>query len=160
MAVLKYTNSNIVFQEIPDEVALAINVSGCPCRCPGCHSKYLWNDVGEPLTDEAIDSLIDKCHNHITCVALMGGDACAAEVDRLMQHLRKRYAKLHTAWYSGRSLLSPALNLKNFDYIKLGPYLAHLGALRSRRTNQRMYRVVDGKMKDITSRFWRAEPSL
>ena len=153
--MLKYTNSDIVFQEIPDEVALAINVSGCPCRCPGCHSPYLWNDVGEPLTDEAIDNLIAQCHNNITCVALMGGDACAAEVNRLMQHLRQRHKKLHTAWYSGRSLLAPALNLDNFDYIKLGPYLKHLGSLRSRRTNQRMYKVVNGKMLDITSHFWR-----
>jgi anaerobic ribonucleoside-triphosphate reductase activating protein len=153
-AVLKYLNSDIVFQEIPDEVALAINITGCPCRCPGCHSPYLWNDIGEPLTDEAIDKLIEQCHSHITCVALMGGDAIPAEVNRLMQHLRTNHGSLHTAWYSGRSLLSPALNLKNFDYIKLGPYLAHLGPLRSRRTNQRMYKVSDGKMQDITSRFW------
>lgn len=152
--MLKYLNSDIVFQEIPDEVALAINLTGCPCHCPGCHSQYLWNDVGEPLTEEALDELISQCHSNITCVALMGGDAIPAEVDRLMEHLRKKQPRLRTAWYSGRSLLSPAAHLKNFDYIKLGPYLAHLGPLRSRRTNQRLYRVSDGKMNDITSRFW------
>ena len=87
----------------------------------------------------------------------MGGDAIPAEVDRLMQHLRKKHSNLHTAWYSGRSILAPDTHLKNFDYIKLGPYLAHLGPLRSRRTNQRLYRVSNGKMRDITSRFWREE---
>lgn len=153
--MLKYLNCDIVFQEIPDEVALAINVTGCPCHCPGCHSPYLWNDVGNPLTAEAIDKLIEQCRSHITCVALMGGDAIPAEVDRLMQHLRTKHSRLHTAWYSGRSLLSPTLNLNNFDYIKLGPYLAHLGALRSRNTNQRLYKVTNGKLKDITQRFWR-----
>ena len=35
--MLKYVNTGIVFQEIPDEVTLAINISGCPCHCPGCH---------------------------------------------------------------------------------------------------------------------------
>ena len=55
--MLKYTETDIVFQEIPDEVTLAVNLSGCPCRCPGCHSKHLWGDVGEPLTDEALDKL-------------------------------------------------------------------------------------------------------
>ena len=50
--MLKYTNTDIVFQEIPDEVTLAVNLSGCPCHCPGCHSQYLWGDEGEPLTDE------------------------------------------------------------------------------------------------------------
>ena len=153
--MLKYLNSDVVFQEIPDEVALAINLTGCPCRCPGCHSPYLWGDVGQPLTEQVLDEMISKCHSHITCVALMGGDAIPDEVNRMMQHLRKKYSKLHTAWYSGRSLLSPSMNLENFDYIKLGPYLAHLGALRSNRTNQRMYKVTNGKMQDITSRFWR-----
>ena len=40
--MLKYVNTDIVFQEIPDEVTLAVNISNCPCRCPGCHSQYLW----------------------------------------------------------------------------------------------------------------------
>ena len=153
--MLKYLNSDIVFQEIPDEVALAINLTGCPCRCPGCHSQYLWGDVGEPLTEKALDDMIAKCHDNITCVALMGGDAIPAEVNRMMRHLRTKHGTLRTAWYSGRSLLSPAAHLDNFDYIKLGPYLAHLGALKSQRTNQRLYKVVGGKMHDITSRFWR-----
>ena len=56
--MLKYLNSDIVFQEVPDEVALAINLTGCPCHCPGCHSQYLWNDVGQPLTESALDELI------------------------------------------------------------------------------------------------------
>jgi anaerobic ribonucleoside-triphosphate reductase activating protein len=155
--MLKYLNSDIVFQEVPDEVALAINLTGCPCHCPGCHSQYLWNDVGQPLTESALDELIARCRNNITCVALMGGDAIPDEVNRLMSHLREKHHELHTAWYSGRSLLSPAANLKNFDYIKLGPYLAHLGALRSQRTNQRLYRIKNGKMHDITSRFWKKQ---
>ena len=40
--MLKYVNCGIVFQEIPDEVTLSINISNCPCHCPGCHSNYLW----------------------------------------------------------------------------------------------------------------------
>ena len=154
MPQLKYTNCDVVFQEIPDEVSLAINLSGCPCHCPGCHSPQLWGDIGEPLTAQRLDEMIAQCHQHITCVALMGGDAIPEEVDRLMQHLRSKHKRLHTAWYSGRSLLSPALHINNLDYVKLGPYLAHLGALRSKQTNQRLYRVVNGTMHDITSRFW------
>ncbi len=153
--MLKYLNSDIVFQEVPDEVVLAINLTGCPCRCPGCHSPYLWADSGEPLTQEALDAMIAHCHDNITCVALMGGDAKPDDVNTMAQHIRRRHPRLHTAWYSGRSLLASAADLKNFDYIKLGPYLAHLGALKSRRTNQHLYKVVDGALHDITSRFWR-----
>ena len=65
----------------------------------------------------------------------MGGDADPAAVNSLMHHIRNNHKRLHTAWYSGRSLLSPAADLNNFDYIKLGPYLKHLGALRNRNTS-------------------------
>ncbi|MBO4307343.1 MAG: anaerobic ribonucleoside-triphosphate reductase activating protein [Bacteroidales bacterium] len=153
--MLKYLNTDIVFQEIPDEVTLAINLTGCPCHCPGCHSPYLWNDTGNPLTPEALDKMIADCKSNITCVALMGGDAIPDEVNELAGYVRTHHTDLHTAWYSGRSLLAPHMEIDNFDYIKLGPYLRHLGSLRYRSTNQRMYKVTDGKMKDITSRFWR-----
>ena len=45
-AMFRYINTDIVFQEFPDEVTLAINISECPCRCPGCHSQFLWADRG------------------------------------------------------------------------------------------------------------------
>ena len=48
--MLTYVNHDIVFQEFPDEVTLAINLSRCPNRCPGCHSPYLQQEEGEELT--------------------------------------------------------------------------------------------------------------
>ena len=53
--MLKYVNCDIVFQEVPNEVALAINISGCPCHCPGCHSPYLWQDVMGGLSASALN---------------------------------------------------------------------------------------------------------
>ena len=85
----------------------------------------------------------------------MGGDAAPREVNRLASHIRQRFPRLHTAWWSGRTLLSPAIDTSNFDYIKLGPYLAHLGGLRSPCTNQRLYRVLHDGMHDITGRLRR-----
>ena len=80
--MLKYVNTDIVFQEFPDEVTLAINLSNCPCHCPGCHSSYLWKDVGQPLTPRSIeDFLRDVGHVRLTCVGLMGGDAEPEAVD-------------------------------------------------------------------------------
>ena len=32
IVMLRYINTDIVFQEFPDEVTRAINISGCPCR--------------------------------------------------------------------------------------------------------------------------------
>ncbi len=156
-AMLRYINTDIVFQEFPDEVTLAINISGCTCRCPGCHSQFLWADKGEELTAEALSALIRETEDTITCVGFMGGDADPAAVNRLAEHVRCYHAGFKIGWYTGRTAISPFIDQQHFDYIKVGPYLRHLGGLDSPRTNQRMYRrCTDGSFEDITSRFWKA----
>ena len=133
--MLKYVNTGIVFQEIPDEVTLAINISNCPCHCPGCHSRYLWDDIGMPLDT---------------------GDADPVGVNQLAQYIHETYPQFKVAWYSGRLRVSSAVNKADFDYLKVGPYIQHLGPLKSPTTNQRLYRQrEDGSFEDITYRFWR-----
>ena len=154
--MLKYVNTGIVFQEIPDEVTLAINISGCPCHCPGCHSHYLWEDIGLPLNTDAIDAFINQYGHNITCIAFMGGDGDPKGVDMLAQYIHEEHPQYKVAWYSGRVRITSAVNKSDFDYIKVGPYLKHLGPLKSTTTNQRLYRQNDtGEFEDITSRFWR-----
>ena len=150
---MKYVDVKEVFAEIPDEITLAISISGCPVHCPGCHSQYLWDDVGEELTTEALSSLVTG-HVGISCLCFMGGDQDPAEVNRLARWT-KEHSKVSTAWYSGRSKLAPEIELAHFDYIKLGPYNETRGPINQPTTNQVLYRVRDGKMEDITSRFWR-----
>lgn len=154
--MLKYVNCGIVFQEIPEEVTLSINISNCPCRCPGCHSSYLWEDTGEPLDKTAIDRLVDEYGQSITCICLMGGDADTNSVDSLAAYIKKTYPSLHTGWYSGRANIPGNIDRTHFDYIKTGPYLRHLGGLKDRNTNQRLYRINgDGTMEDMTHLFWK-----
>ena len=154
--MLKYVNTGIVFQEIPDEVTLAINISGCPCHCPGCHSHYLWEDIGLPLNAEAVDAFVNEYGKNITCIAFMGGDNDPMGVNLLAQYIHEEHPQYKVAWYSGRVRITSAVNKADFDYIKVGPYLKHLGPLKSTTTNQRLYRQNDtGEFEDITSRFWR-----
>ena len=154
--MLKYVNTDIVFQEIPDEVTLAVNIANCPCRCPGCHSRYLWEDIGMPLDTDAIDDFVAQYGKVITCIALMGGDADPVGVNLLAQYIHEEHPQFHVAWYSGRVRLPAAVNRFDFDYIKVGPFLRHLGPLNRPTTNQRIYRqTADGHFEDITSRFWR-----
>jgi anaerobic ribonucleoside-triphosphate reductase activating protein len=153
--MLKYVNSDIVFQEIPDEVTLAINISNCPCHCPGCHSHYLWEDIGLPLNTNAIDDFVQEFGSNLTCIAFMGGDGDPRGVNQLAQYVHEEYPQLRVAWYSGRTVISPAVHKEDFDYIKIGPYIKHLGPLKKPTTNQRLYRQNDqGEFEDITSRFW------
>ena len=154
--MLKYVDAKVVFAEVPDEVTLAINISGCPCNCKGCHSAYLAEDIGVELSEEKLRELIDS-NQGITCVAFMGGDAEPCEIRHLAMFIKVVYPKLKVAWYSGREKLHSCVkrNGQNFDYIKLGPYIEELGPLSSRTTNQRLYKIEDGVLTDITNKFWK-----
>ncbi len=152
--MLKYANFDIVFQEVPDEVTLAINISNCPNQCPGCHSKYLWENIGKALDSEELDRLVTQYKSGITCVCFMGGDNEPDKVAELARKVKNEYKDLKAAWYSGKNELPENVKTDHFDYIKLGSYVAELGALDSVTTNQRMMkRLSDGRVKDITEWF-------
>lgn len=153
---MKYVNESVVFQEIPDEVTLAINISNCPCRCPGCHSKFLWGDNGEELTHDTLDKMIVKYQGAITCVSFMGGDGNIADLNDLALYIKNIHPYLKVAWYSGKTVLNRNLTVELFDYIKIGPYIEHLGPLNKKTTNQRLYKIDKNQVFiDITSRFWK-----
>lgn len=152
--MLKYVNTGIVFQEIPNEVTLSVNISNCPCHCPNCHSKYLWEDIGEFLTIEVIDDLIKQYGSSITCLCFMGGDAEPDYICVLAQYIQEKYPTLKVGWYSGRQRVSSKVNKQLFDYIKLGPYIEHLGALKSPTTNQHLYKKEHDIFVDITPQLW------
>lgn len=155
--MLKYVDTKVVFSEIPNEITLAISISGCPCLCKGCHSSYLAKDLGKELTFEELDLLI-KVNKGITCVCFMGGDAKPSLVDMLACYIKANIPELKVAWYSGRERISTRVNLRNFDYIKVGPYIEELGPLTQKTTNQKLYQIiVNSKIEllDITSKFWK-----
>lgn len=152
--MLRYVGFDVVFQEFPDEVSMAVNISGCPVHCPGCHSKYLWDEVGEELTTEAIDQMMGQCIG-VTCVGFMGGDNDTDRLQELLAYMRRDYPNIRLGWYSGRAKLPEGFDLSLVDYVKLGPYVEKLGGLRSEQTNQRLYRVEEKKLCDITDCFWK-----
>ena len=152
---MKYVDAKVVFAEVPDEVTLAINISGCPCNCKGCHSSYLAEDIGTELTFNEVRKLI-KRNSGISCIALMGGDSEPERVNALASFVTNHY-QLKVAWYSGRQELSKEIDLQNFDFIKLGSYKEEFGPLNSKTTNQRFYKVSDGELVDITNKFWKHE---
>lgn len=154
--MLKYVDTLVSFQEIPDEISLCINISNCPNNCPGCHSSYLKDDIGIPLTYVELMQLISQ-NQGISCVCFMGGDKEPWEVQRLAQRVKEEGLK--AAWYSGKSEIPEDIRLVNFDYVKLGPYMEEKGPLNSRTTNQVMFKIDHIADKpfvvDITSRFWK-----
>lgn len=152
--MMRFHNFDVVFAEIPGETTLAVNLTGCPNGCSGCHSPHLQADGGETLDDEALGALLGRYGRSVTCVCFMGGDADPSEIVRLAGVVRRTMPGLRVGWYSGRQELPAGVVPQAFDYIKLGPWIEALGPLSSPTTNQRLYRVAsDGTMTDITERF-------
>ena len=138
--MLKYTEAIIGFSEVPEEIALCINISGCPIHCKGCHSPHLWQDIGTELKPVVLSDLIAK-NQGITCVAFMGGDSNPQEIVNLASWV-KNNTELKVCWYSGKPLNNMVVNYYSyFDYVKTGPYEPDKGGLNSPTTNQRFYKI-------------------
>ena len=106
------------------------------------------------MDTDAIDSLMAEHGKRITCVCFMGGDAAPHEVAALAAYIHQRYPSHKVAWYSGRQYIPHYIDKQQFDYIKVGPYIAHLGPLQSSLCNQHMLkRQPDGTFADITAKF-------
>lgn len=150
--MLKYYNYDIVFQEVPDEVSLAINITNCPVKCRACHSPHLCENIGGELNSKVLSDIVSQYDKAVTCVCLMGGDGDRASVAKAAKYIRESLHK-KVAWYSGRNEMPS--DLTDFDYVKLGGYDMSRGGLSSESTNQRMYRIDAGKPVDITDRFWK-----
>ena len=156
--MLKYTTTEVTFREIPDEITLCINISGCPIHCPDCHSKELWQDIGEILYPDTLLRLIEE-NKGITCVCFMGGDSDINELIKLTTLIKNTYGEdLAVAWYSGQNKI---YNI--FDYVKIGSYKKECGSLDVPTTNQRLFKSNFNEInndlfwcwEDITYKFWR-----
>ena len=98
--MIKYYNTEVVFEEIPDEVTLAVNITNCQHNCPGCHSPYLREDIGNELNFKAIDELIEK-NDGITCFCFMGeGNGPKSLKDDIL-HIKEKYPSIKIGLYSG-----------------------------------------------------------
>jgi anaerobic ribonucleoside-triphosphate reductase activating protein len=142
---LKYLGYTVVFQEVPDEISLAINISGCPYKCRGCHSQYLWEYEGN-FVSEDLDILLDKYKGYITCVCFMGGDQNIEELRTLLERVKN--AGLTTCLYTGCEKLYDLKQILDVcDYVKCGKYDERLlvdnniqYGVKLASSNQRMYK--------------------
>lgn len=153
---IKYYTKRICFQEIPDEISFTYFLTNCPNKCENCHSPHLREDIGTAV-GSSLSSDLEKHKDTCSCVLFMGGDD-DRQIDSLAFNLAHCKAKgFKTALYSGFDLEhAPPDLLYLLDYIKVGPYIEQLGGLKEKTTNQRLYKIVDGKItEDITYMFWR-----
>ena len=151
--MLKYTDTLVVFQEVPDKIALAINISNCPNHCVGCHSPELRSNIGTELTDEVFTELINQ-NDGINCVCFMGEGRDIPRLTELIHLSKKQFPDIATALYTGSDEFDESVFNGELDYLKIGPYDEKYGALNKETTNQRMYHLVNGERIDVTEWFF------
>ena len=149
---LKYLGYSVVLQEVPDEISLAINISGCPVKCQDCHSKYLWEYTGDYISDD-IYKILDIYGHMISCICFMGGNQNINELKELCSICKNLNYK--TCLYTGYELNEhlKAFALKYLDYLKVGAFDKNKGGLNSPTTNQKMFKINKNDLKDITYKF-------
>ncbi len=143
-SVLRFSQMDIVLQELPGEISICFSFTGCPLRCKGCHSPFLWKGSnGTKLTAKLYIDILSRYQGFATAVIFMGGEWSERHLEMLLITAKSMGYK--TCLYTGLTTVSRAL-LSNLDYIKTGPYVEELGGLSSKTTNQRMYEVATNRV--------------
>ena len=150
--MIKYKDYYIVFEEIPDRVSLAVNITNCQNNCIGCHSPELRLDNGKELTENEIDRLINENYG-IDCFLFMGEGKDYSRLMELVRYIKENYS-IKVAIYSGRDKVEIEY-YGLFDYVKVGGYKEEFGPLNQETTNQRLYEITSNNIIDITSKFWK-----
>ena len=149
--MIKYVPSltDVVLEEIPHRVSLAVEISNCRGNCIGCHSPFLKKDLGDELTAEAVEKLL-KTNFGVNCFLFLRKGNNPKTLKTIAYYLRSSHPELELALYSGRESVEDEL-FEIFDFVKVGPYIKEFGPLNEKTTNQRLYY----HRADITSSFWR-----
>jgi len=149
---MNYSYPQQTFQDVPDEIALALSISGCPLRCKGCHSTETYDpNFGEKLTIEVLTTLISK-FKHTSCILFYGGEWDLIELTKMILYVKT--LNLKVCLYTGHNLsffTDDFIHL--LDYIKVGKFIKSKGNLTNPKTNQRFYEITNDILINKTFRF-------
>ena len=145
---------DVVFQEVPGEISLAISICGCGKRCKGCHTPELQTTImGDEFRLGDLKKIMEVYKDYLTCVLFFEGDVnYTTELKDMLCYIKSEGLK--TCLYTGRNNVPEDVR-GLLDYLKVGEYREECGGLNSTKTNQRLYDLREEK--DITYKFWRLE---
>ncbi len=134
---------HVVMQEVPGEISLCFTISGCPLRCEGCHSPYLWKKgMGKKMTTRAYRQILTRYYGFATCVLFMGGEWHRKALIEKLKYAGSIGYK--TCLYTGLDEVDSGI-LEHLTYVKTGPWIRELGGLDSKATNQLFKEVRSDK---------------
>lgn len=153
--MLLYASVGISELEIPTKKSLVIYISNCQHRCKNCHTPYLHDSYGDLLKDN-FETIFNIYYDYFDVVCFLGeGKETIEEKSEMInycKYIHNRNRKV--ALYSGRNC-SIEDWMKEFDYIKIGPYQQDKGPITKNTTNQKLYKKENEKYIDITYKFWK-----
>ena len=79
--------TDVVLEEVPDRVTLAVEIPNCQGSCPGCHSSFLKLDLGKELTAAEADRLVEDNFG-VNCFLFLGEGNDHEALMKLAAHLR------------------------------------------------------------------------
>lgn len=160
---MKVYDYAISLLEFPDEIALCLDISNCPCKCEGCSSKHLQEDIGDIVSEDFIDKLIKKYSNYgITLIGFLGGDRSHEDIYCISKYIKSKY-NLKIGFYSGLDCINIKL-IAILDYYKYGRFILPKGQIDSwwkqvcgpinfPQSNQKLFKIENNNMIDITYRL-------
>ncbi|MEY8019312.1 anaerobic ribonucleoside-triphosphate reductase activating protein [Muriicola sp. E247] len=135
---------HVVLQEVPGEISLCFTISGCPLRCEGCHSPFLWKKRnGEKITSRTYKQILKRYFGFATCVVFMGGEWHRNELIKKLKYARNQGYK--TCLYSGAEDVDEKI-LEHLTWVKTGRWDKNRGGLNSKTTNQVFREVKSNKV--------------
>ena len=150
-----------VFEEFPNEVTVALNISNCIGMCEECSEPWLREDSGRELPDEFIQEILDE-HQDSTVFGLMGGDSDHEDVKRIADYVHK-HSNMKVGIYSGLEYLDLDL-VPYIDLYKIGRWIppkgkvaewwkTNCGPLVFPFSNQLLFEKIGNKLVNVTSLF-------
>ena len=140
---MRYSEFEIVLQEVPGEVTLCFTITGCKLACDGCHSPYLWKEgSGDELTVNVFNNVINRYKNLLSCILFMGGEWHKEELIEFLKIARERGLK--TCLYTGLEDVDDDIK-SNLNFLKIGSWNKNLGGLKNIETNQKFINVETGE---------------
>lgn len=146
--IMNIFDYSVTFAELRDQVNLTFFVSGCPYNCNGCSWKGT-DKVPFFLSKDEFKSIIEKYVNKCTAIVFLGGEWYSDFKDYIDIAKEKGFKTcLYTGVNTFNDFEQNFNNLKeNLDYLKVGRWIKDLGGLNTKNTNQKLYKLNNGKIE-------------
>lgn len=145
-------SKGITLAELPDRIAVYLELGNCLLECEGCHSNHLWYSKN-PITEadkmthlkDIIDYVWQQKKKGADAVVIMGGSHNKMCITNLIKLIKACYVFLPVGLYVGlednSELVKDVLKkIPELTWLKTGGYKKELGGLDSPKTNQKFYR--------------------